>query len=359
MKVTGVKVTPYACPAGGKPAGKNANSGCIVELLTDSDLTGIAIGADGAGAQIERFVADMLVGADPRATTAIWRTMSEVQAQRRREGLPATTIAALDIALWDLKAKANAEPLWKTLGGTRPRANAHAGGIAPTATDLELAGWYGSMARDYGLRGAKLRVGLDEEPDLARLALMRTALQHDATAPTLVIDAEQCWTPKEAIGRLRGIEREFDIAWVERATHSWDFPGLKQISNAISAAVSVGGDLATRGEFLPHFHHRSADVIQLDIGVVGITGALELADAAYGFELPVTLAESPGNIHAHLSSVMPYFMSMEVVEPLALWPVFATDVRIEAGWAIAGDAPGNGLTVDHEALRRVAVRAGR
>ena len=359
MKVTGVKVTSYACPPAGRPAGRHANSGCIVELLTDSNLTGIAIGADGAGAQIERFVAEMLVGADPRAATAIWRSMTEVQAQRRHEGLPATTIAALDIALWDLKAKANAEPLWKTLGGTRPRANAHTGGIALTATDQERAGWYGSMARDHGLRGAKLRVGLDGEPDLARLALMRTALQHATTAPTLVVDAEQGWTPKQAISRLRDIEREFDIAWVEGATHSWDFPGLKQISDAISAAVCVGGDLATRGEFLPHFHHRSADVIQLDIGVIGITGALEMADAAYGFELPVTLAESPGNIHAHLASVMPYFMSMEIVEPRALWPIFATDVRIEAGWAIAGDAPGNGLTVDREALGQAIVRAGR
>ena len=181
MKVTGVKVTPYACPPAGKPAGRHATSGCIVELLTDSDLTGIAIGADGAGAQIERFVAEMLVGADPRATTAIWRQHGGRAGATSARGLPATTIAALDIALWDLKAKANAEPLWKTLGGTRPRANAHAGGIALTATDQELADWYGSMARDYGLRGAKLRVGLDEEPDLARLALMRTALRawHD------------------------------------------------------------------------------------------------------------------------------------------------------------------------------------
>jgi L-alanine-DL-glutamate epimerase-like enolase superfamily enzyme len=215
------------------------------------------------------------------------------------------------------------------------------------------------MARNYGLRGAKLRVGLDEAPDLERLALMRTAFQHGTTAPTLVIDAEQCWTPKQAIRRLRDIEREFDVAWIEGATRSWDFPGLKQISSAIRAAVCVGGDLATRGEFLPHLHHRSADVIQLDIGAVGITGALELADAAYGFELPVTMAESPGNIHAHLSSVMPYFMSMEVVDPVALWPVFATDVRIETGWAIAGDAPGNGLTVDREALGQAMVRAGR
>lgn len=358
MKVTGVKVTPYACSPGRTPAGRYAGSGCVVELLTDGDLTGIAIGVDAARAQIERLVTELLVGADPRAATGLWRRMADMQAARRHDGLFSATIAVLDVALWDLKAKANADPLWKTLGGSRPRANAHAGGIALAASDQVLAEWYGSMARDYGLRGAKLQVGLDEERDLARLELMRTALRHTTPAPTLIVDADQGWTPKEAIRRLRAIEREFDIAWVEAATRSWDFPGLKQISDAIRAAVCVGGDLATRGEFLAHFHHRSADVIQLDIGVVGITAALELADAAYGFELPVTLAEAPGNIHAHLASVMPYFMSMEVVDPAPRWRVFASDVRIEAGWAIAGDAPGNGLTVDRAALDQAATRTG-
>ena len=61
--------------------------------------------------------------------------MADVQAARRGEGLPETTIAALDVALWDLKAKANDEPLWKTLGGARPRANSHAGAVGPTDGD--------------------------------------------------------------------------------------------------------------------------------------------------------------------------------------------------------------------------------
>jgi L-alanine-DL-glutamate epimerase-like enolase superfamily enzyme len=359
MKVTGVKVTSYVRPPEGRaPAGMHANRGCVVELLTDSDLTGIAIGAEGAQAQIECLVGEMLVGADPRAASGLWQQMTDAPATRPNEGFASTTIAVLDGALWDLKAKANDEPLWKTLGGSRPRANAHGGGIAPTMSDHELVDWYGTLSRDYGLRGAKLVIGGDEDRDLARLEAMRTTLRQGTTAPTLIVDAERRWAPEEAIRRLRTMERMFDVAWVEGASRSGDIPGLKQISDAIRGAVCVGRDLGTRAEFLPHFQHRSADVIELDIGIVGITGALELADAAYGFELPVTLAEAPGNIHAHLASVMPYFMSMEVVDPAAGWPVFTSDVRIEAGWAIAGDAPGNGLTVDREALNRAATRGG-
>jgi L-alanine-DL-glutamate epimerase-like enolase superfamily enzyme len=359
MKVTGVRVTSYACPPGARAsAGAHASRGCVVELLTDSGLTGIAIGAGGAHAQIERLVGEMLIGADPRATSGLWQRMTDARTARPNERFASTTIAVLDEALWDLKAKANDEPLWKTLGGSRPRANAHAGGIAPTVSDHELVDRYRTLSRDYGLRGAKLVVDDDEERDLARLEAMRTALRQGTTVPTLIVDAEQRWAPEEAIRRLRTIERRFDVAWVEGATHGGDIPGLKQVSDAIRGAVCVGRDLGTRGEFLPHFEHRSADVIQLDIGAVGITGALELADAAYGFELPVTLAEAPGNVHAHLASVLPYFMSLEVVEPAARWPVFTSDVRIEAGWAIVGDAPGNGLTVDREALNRAATRGG-
>jgi L-alanine-DL-glutamate epimerase-like enolase superfamily enzyme len=356
MKVTGVRVTPYACPPSRTPAGRLTSHGCVIELQTDAGLTGIAIGVDGARAQIERLVEGLLVGADPRGVTGIWRRMTEVQDARRREGLLNTSIAVLDMALWDLKARANEEPLWKTLGGTRPRANAHAGGIALAANNAELSGWYEAMAREHGLRGAKLEVGLDEDADLERLALMRAALQRATAAPVLVIDAGQGWSAKQAIRRVRDMEEEFDVAWAEGVTRSWDFPGLRQISDAIRGAVCVGEDLATLGEFLPHFHHRSADVIQIDIGAVGITGALELADAAYGFELPVTLCEAPGNIHAHLAGVMPYFMSLEVIDPVPAVPIYTTDVRIEDGWAVAGDAVGNGLTIDSQALQKVAAR---
>jgi hypothetical protein len=139
-------------------------------------------------------------------------------------------------------------------------------------------------------------IGGDEDRDLARLEAMRTALRQGTTAPTLIVDADQRWAPEEAIRRLRAMERMFDIAWVEGATRSGDIPGLKQISDAIRGAVCVGRELATRDEFLPHFQHRSADVIQLDIGVTGITGA-RAADAAY-HSTSRHARRAPGNVRA-------------------------------------------------------------
>jgi hypothetical protein len=71
--------------------------------------------------------------------------------------------------------------------------------------------------------------------------------------------------------------------------------------------------------------------------------------------LPIALADSPGNLHAHLAAAMPYCMSMEVVDPIPATGVFTTDVRIEDGWAVGGDRPGHGLVIDQEALAKAAI----
>jgi L-alanine-DL-glutamate epimerase-like enolase superfamily enzyme len=205
------------------------------------------------------------------------------------------------------------------------------------------------MAHDHGVRTGKLRLGSDARIDQHRLEQVRTALSRNTTEPTLAIDAGGSWSAQEAIRRIREIEESFDIAWVEGATSSADHAGLKHVSSAISGAVSVGKGLGRLQQFLPHLQHRSADVIELDINVLGITAALQLAEAAFGYELPVTLSAAAGNIHVHLAGVMPSFMSVEILEPAPASHICTSEVQIEDGWAVAGDAPGSGLTVNHAA----------
>jgi len=330
-----------------------------VELGTDDGLVGIGIGAEAARVLIHQLVEGLLLNEDPRGVTGLWQRMVNSCCKDGSGGLMNSAIAVLDLALWDLKAKANAEPLWKTLGGSRPRVNVHASGFDMPLSDEALADWYGSMAQNFGFRSGKLKVGLNQESDVRRLGLMRRALLQRTPEPTLMIDADGYWSPKEALRKVREMEEQFDITWAEEPARRWDFLGLKRVSNGIRAAVCAGEGLDTPGEFLPHFHHHALDVVQVGLRNGGITGALQLADTAFGFELPVTLADSPGNLHAHLAASMPYCMSMEVVNPTPMEGVFTTDVRIEDGWAVVGDQPGHGLVIDHEALARHTIdRAG-
>lgn len=344
MKITGVKVTRRVGDARAL-GGRLTESYCVVVLSTDAGLTGIGIADAGVQAPVKRLVADMLVGVDPRSVTGIWQRMMDAQSPSRRNKAQSRAIAVLDHALWDLKAKANDEPLWKTLGSARPRANAYASSLGLFLGDEELSAWHLRMGREHGMRGGKLRVGAQESADMRRLERLRAALAETTPEPVLMIDADHGWSVKQAIDRVRSMEQQFDLTWVEGISRDRDARRLKQLSDGIRGAVCLGKGFATINEFLAHFQCRSVDIVQVDINAIGITGALQVADAAFGLELPVTLSAAPGNVHAQLAGVMPYFMSVEVVDPEPATRLFTSDIRIVDGWAVAGDAPGNGLAL--------------
>ncbi len=361
MKITGVKTTLYLYKTdrrlgdANSPSGRTQAASCLVELETDAALTGIAIGGGGVRPQICGLVDSLLVGQDPRRVQGLWKRMVDKHFKGGHDGLINDAISVLDIALWDLKAKANNEPLWKTLGGNDPKTLAYASGLDMPLSDQQIYDWYAEMAVSYGLTGGKLKVGLDQDADLRRLGMMDSALRKITPDPILLIDANEYWSPKQAIRKIREMERHFDLAWVEEPARRWDFLGLRRISEGVNAAVCAGENLDTLGDFLPYLHHRSADIIQVSAGMTGITGALQLADAAYSFELPVTLGNSPGHIHAHLAPALPNVMNMEIADPVPLDGIFTCDVRIENGFAIAGTLPGNGIQINYDALAKAAL----
>ena len=144
---------------------------------------------------------------------------------------------------------------------------------------------------------------------------------------------------------------------IEEPARRWDYLGLRRVKEGVRTAVCAGENLDTLGDFLPYFQHRAADVIQVSYGMTGISCALQIADAAFGYELPITLGGSPGLIHAHLATVMPNFMTLEVPDPVVRDGVFTSDIEIVDGWAVLGDRPGLGLEIDREALEKGRVDA--
>ena len=361
MKITAVTITRYEYPLtrrmgdANSPSGRISGSGCLVELATDEGLTGLAFGGSGAQSQIRALVENVLLGQDPRRVKGLWQRMVERAFKGGHYGIINDAIATLDVAMWDLKAKYNDEPLWRTLGGSIPEANAYASGLDMPLSDDDIEAWYGSMAATWGFRAGKLKIGLDQDRDMHRIERMANGLRKSGKKPILYIDANEFWSPKQAIRKVREFESRFDIAWVEEPARRWDFLGLRRISDAINAPVCAGENLDTLGEFLPYFHHRSADIVQVSAGMTGITCALQLADAAYGFELPITLGGSPGNMHAQLAPCMPNFMTLEVQEPQPADGVMTSDIEIVNGVAKVGLKPGHGVDVDQEALARQRV----
>jgi L-alanine-DL-glutamate epimerase-like enolase superfamily enzyme len=268
-------------------------------------------------------------------------------------GIVNEALSALDVALWDLKAKANNEPLWKTLGAGTNKVKAYASGLDMPLSDEALHNFYAEMAR-LGVSAGKLKVGLDPQADLRRLGIMQKALATAGKKPALMVDSNEYWSPKQAIRHLSMFEEQYDLTWAEEPARRWDYRGLRQVSQSIRAAVATGENLDHVSEFMPLVANQAVDVIQIGRGASGITGGLQVADLAYAFEIPVSVMNCPGSFMAHFAAALPNHIWMEVFNAGRTVGMTA-DTRLEDGWIVLGDSPGLGITFDEELIQSLAV----
>ncbi|MCB0162151.1 MAG: hypothetical protein KDD83_28635, partial [Caldilineaceae bacterium] len=176
MKITGVRthlyqfeMTRYLGDAN-SPHGWKKSSHLAVFIDTDAGVTGVTIAGGSARRHIHEFVNQMLLGEDPRGVRGLWQRMVDRVFKVNNRGIVNEALSAIDVALWDLKAKINGEPLWKTLGAASNRVQAYASGLDMPLNDDELRAYYTDMAAK-GMRGGKLKVGLDPEADLRRIGI--------------------------------------------------------------------------------------------------------------------------------------------------------------------------------------------
>jgi len=340
MKISGIKATILG------EANSNQPDSCLLELTTNAGLTGLALAHPQARDVILAMARDVLTDADPRGVLTHWQKAGKWQTLND-SAVSIHARAVLDIALWDLKAKVRNEPLWKILGAGRPRVNAYASWTDHAPAEKPFDDWTEQISGQMGMRAGKLVVGSDFEANQRNLARLRQALSANTFEPQLMIDAGGQWLPKAAIRHIQSLETEFDLTWVAGISERGDYLGAKSVSNSIRAAVCVGKDLGRRSAYLPFLQNYAADVIEIDLHDFGITGALQMADAAFGVELPITLSAYPGNVQVHLAAALPYCMSVEAAVGLPVDETISSDVSFESGWGVAGDQPGHGLCLSH------------
>lgn len=361
MRITGVRTTLYEYevrrPIGDVqlPDGARRIAELAVFLTTDEGVTGVAIGA-AAARPIVHTLAEQLVGKDPRQVRGLYELMLRLTFKAGPDGVIGKAVAALDTALWDLRAKDDGVPLWRELGGSSDRAAAYASGLDMPLSDVALRTYYRDMAERYGITAGKLKVGRDPDRDLERLAIMRDAIIEGSgtTRPSLMVDANEFWTPKQAIRRISEIERQFDLVWAEEPVRRDDLRGLARVSHGVRAAVATGENLTSVSEFMPLLLNEAADVVQVSVQATGITTALRIAEMSDALGLPVALVNCPGRYAAHVAAVLPNHLMMEVIDA-GRDAAFRSDHRLEGGWIVLGDAPGLGITFDEDRLAGLAV----
>ncbi|MFD0318656.1 mandelate racemase/muconate lactonizing enzyme family protein [Streptomyces flavalbus] len=317
----------------------------VVIVETDEGITGV-----GLGPHVEaEAVFAALDGQDPRAVTALYDRMLRHTFKAGHAGVVFGTIGAFDTALWDIKAQAVGEPLWRLLGGNDRVVHAYASGLDIGLTDDELVATYQVYA-EHGLRAAKLKGGLDVERDRHRLSLVREVLTEAAHGrrPGLMLDANESWNRKQAVRHVAELERTLDLTWVEEPVRRWDADGLAAVSRGVRTAVASGENLTGLEQFRPLIAAGGVDVVQT-AAVWGVTHFLRVAALAHAHDLPVSPIGNTPVALLHAATSVPNHLVSEL-QDLRPPTGVATDLHVEDGAFVLGDTPGLGVRIDETAV---------
>ena len=353
MIVTDISFTPYTYQMLRKigdvnlPEGVSEGMELAVFIHTDEGITGCSVGVDSATQTLPKL-ADLVVGSDPRSVRSIWNRMTARAFKAGNHGPMSAGISAIDRALWDLRAKIHQVPLWKELGGSGKPVRAYASGLDSPLSDEELYKFYAGMAAK-GVTAGKLKVGRNPEDDERRIRVMIEALSSHGGRARVIIDANEFWTPKQAIQRIARLEKHFDFLWVEEPSPRGDFEGLRRISDAVRAPIATGENFTDPQQFVPLFKHGAGDVIQIASHVSGFTGGSIVAEMAAAFDRPVVTGPDVGNSFAHLSSTWKHHVMMEVFE-MGREAALVNPLQIEDGCIVLNNTPGAGIEFDEKYL---------
>ncbi len=232
------------------------------------------VGAEHRARLVESIFVPLLTGkgsSDPGAVRALLDAKTRQMAIQCGEPGPfAQIIGAIDQALWDLSARRADRPLWRHLGGKRGEVRVYASGIGPEdVAELALA------KRAEGFRAFKLKVGFGGDRDLANLMSLRAALGDDAT---LMTDANQAWTPEEALVRIAELA-PFRPYWIEEpilADHPLDV--WRTLASSSAVPLAAGENIRGSEAFDAAIDAGHLAFVQPDVGKWGgITGGREVA----------------------------------------------------------------------------------
>lgn len=324
----------------------------IVLIDTDEGITGVGLGSH---ADIDRLF-PAIEGEDPRSVAALFDRMLAQVFKSGHAGATYGGLATIDSALWDIKAKAAGEPLWRLLGGRDRFVPAYASGLDIALDDDELAAFYVEFA-ERGYVAGKLKGGFDLDADLRRLRVIQEVLRRNTERPGLMLDANESWQVKQAARYVGAIEEQLDLLWVEEPLRRWDAAGHARLSNLIGAAVATGENLTGVDQFRPLFDAGAPDIVQAG-AVWGVTHLLRLATVAAARDLPISPVGYNANpaVAAAMTAV-PNHLTTEVQDVRFAAGVLV-DQEFADGGIVLGDTPGSGISIDESAIEAAAAGEG-
>jgi L-alanine-DL-glutamate epimerase-like enolase superfamily enzyme len=315
----------------------------VVEASADGARgLGYTYGHPAIAEVVASTLSPLVAGTDALAPPRAWAAMQEAVRNFGRQGLCAMAISAVDIALWDLRAKLLDLSLAGSLGRFRDAIPAYGSGGFTSYTDAELArqlrGWV-----ERGCRRVKIKVGREPERDPERLAVAREAIGEEVA---LMVDANGAFD-RRAAARWADRYAELGVSYLEEPVSSDDLDGLRWLRDAVPAGIEVAAgeyawDLFELGQLAG-----CVDVLQADVTRCGgITNLLRADGICRAHNLPFSAHCAP-QVSAHLCCALEravhveYFHDHERVESL----LFEGVIGLEDG-ALRPDPARPGLGIE-------------
>jgi L-alanine-DL-glutamate epimerase-like enolase superfamily enzyme len=306
-----------------------------------------AVNSGGAAFQalIDGYLAPVVVGRDPDETERLWQDMWWKVHYSGRGGHATSAISAVDIALWDLRARRAELPLWRLLGGYDPKVPVYAGGIDLDFT-IDALLEQADRFQAEGFRAIKMKAGRPSlSEDVARVRAMR---EHLGDAFPLMVDANMKWTADEAIRAARAFE-EFDLLWLEEPTIPDDVAGHVRVVREGRTPVAAGENLHTLYEFSAMIAAGGLTYPEPDVtNCGGVTIFRKVGAVAEAHNLPLT-SHGAHDLTVHLMAAAPNRTFMEF-HGFVLDRFLAEPLKVVDGHTVAPERPGHGLELDWAAL---------
>ena len=320
-----------------------------------------AIHADGASLAVVDLLKPMLLGKDPVDHELLWDEMfglcHRIGWAGSGYGRPQilTALAAVDIALWDIKGKAANMPVYKLLGGHSNTAPCYVtGGYYQDGKSVADLVQECETYVDMGYEAIKLKIGhVSLSEDYERVSSVRNAV---GDGIDLMVDVNEGWDVDTAIRGARMLE-PLNIRWLEEPVHWYDrVEGLGKVAAATTIPIASGENAVTRWDARDLIRRGGVRVMQFDsTRNCGITECLRIAALCAADNVRLAPHHDP-QVHGHLVA------GLEVGEICETFPtadrdpiweeLFTVRPEIAGGKLTLNDLPGWGIELDERALER-------
>lgn len=349
-------IAPYA--GSQDKAGVTTAQSLLVRVETESGVVGWGEMNTGFPRAVDdvlvrEWIAPAIVGAD---ATRIRETMALLDAPYWPQFGRLALACAVEMALWDVTARSMDRPIAALLGGRVRDAVQVAFCVGITSADV--AAQIARRAYDAGWRVLKTKIGLDLDADLERVQAIVDATDGKMR---LRLDANQGYDRIGALTMLRELQ-PFPVEYIEQPLPIADYVGTRSLVERGLLPIAINEDAYTRGGIARGIAERAVDAVVVDIeGVAGLHGLVEAAAMATAFSIPMAhhcgwdLGVKTAMMLQAVAALPGLSLASDSTYAMHLDDVLVERLVTEQGAMSVPTGPGIGVTVDEDALRRLAL----